>query len=51
MDWFGLNIDECAYIAYHFWIPDESGILNPDFISFSGVAIMFLILVSFLKLN
>lgn len=41
-----MKIEECAYVAFHFWPVDAHGVTHPDAISFLCVAVMFLILVS-----
>ncbi|CAB04642.1 Seven TM Receptor [Caenorhabditis elegans] len=43
---YNMKIEECAYVAFHFWPVDAHGVTHPDAISFLCVAVMFLILGS-----
>ena len=43
---FNLKIEECVYVASYFWPLDDHGVSYPDTISFVGIGIMSLILVS-----
>ncbi|CAB63348.2 Seven TM Receptor [Caenorhabditis elegans] len=43
---FNLKIEECAYLAFHFWPVNSDGETRPDLMSFSCAGVMFLILGS-----
>ncbi|CAA96613.2 Serpentine receptor class r-10 [Caenorhabditis elegans] len=41
-----LKIEECAYISARFWVSDKNNYLFPDFDSFFGIGVMWIILGS-----